>query len=496
MFERVLIQDNAGNLNSASIRWRGKLGNNPSTWLGLEYDNEEKGKHSGVFKGEQKFQTYFSDESGSFMKQEALEKMKTLPRKTILEALREDYPDFFTDGDREFELEKIDMGGRIVESVGIGYRKKKLKVVGLQHKHVTDVDDFVKKAEKWDYDWAESVKEVNLSQNFIRDVKRTVELIKKLFKNVNVLSLDGNPLDFESFRGADMSDFIEIRLNSTGVTLKNLETVLGVCSNLKEIHLEKNLFEDHSWTFSTATNIETVYFSFNECPSIPSWLAIAFPICKELTLNFTGLTDKIFESRFEMPLLDTLSLMYNKLSDVHVFDKLHQLFPRLSHLHVGKNEFTMKKESLRQIAIAKIPTLTNFNRSDNLPRERKESEIDYLRLYFKEYASNPSLHPRYKHLESIHGKLSIEEVDIKQKKSVLLHLVLESSENQIRKQKKIPVTMNIQKLKLLAQKLFKITSDPTLTLLSTRNQNHSLQLTDGEISNYSPDDDDVILVSL
>ena len=146
--------------------------------------------------------------------------------------------------------------------------------------------------------------------------------------------------------------------------------------------------------------------------------------------------------------------------------------------------------------IAKIPSLTNFNRSDNLPRERKESEIDYLRLYFKEHASNPSLHPRYEHLESIHGKFSLEEIDHKQKKSVSLHLVLENSENQLRKQKKIPVTMNIQKLKLLSQKLFKLSSDPTLTLLSTRNKNHSLHLTDGEISAYSPEDDDIILVSV
>ena len=42
----------------------------------------------------------------------------------LFEAMQENHPDFFTDGDRFYQMDTVQFGNKTVESVGIGYRKK------------------------------------------------------------------------------------------------------------------------------------------------------------------------------------------------------------------------------------------------------------------------------------------------------------------------------------------------------------------------------------
>ena len=113
---------------TATIKWRGRLTvKNPDTWLGIEFDDEYTGTHNGTFRDKRIFHTFYRSESGSFMKQAKFDELEAAETTGIFEPLKENYPDFFTDGAREYKMDEFEFGGgKKLEAVGIGYRVKRL----------------------------------------------------------------------------------------------------------------------------------------------------------------------------------------------------------------------------------------------------------------------------------------------------------------------------------------------------------------------------------
>lgn len=100
----------------------------------------------------------------------------------------------------------------------------------------------------------------------------------------------------------------------------------------------------------------------------------------------------------------------------------------------------------------------------NYPSERTESENDYLKRYFSEFYDNSGQnvlpeasknHPNYAELEQKHGKIDINTLNVQQRTKVDINLEHWDGKT---KNKKLPLTIEIKKLKILVNKLFKIPS--------------------------------------
>lgn len=72
-----------------TIKYLGCLPDSSDSWLGIEWDNDLRGKHSGTYKGLQIFQC--RPGAGSFVKVKAAQKFDQ--PKTLIEALQDKYLD-------------------------------------------------------------------------------------------------------------------------------------------------------------------------------------------------------------------------------------------------------------------------------------------------------------------------------------------------------------------------------------------------------------------
>lgn len=59
---RVIKEEQLG-----TVKYVGPIGNSAVTWLGVDWDNDTKGRHDGSFKGVKYF-TAHAETSGSFLK--------------------------------------------------------------------------------------------------------------------------------------------------------------------------------------------------------------------------------------------------------------------------------------------------------------------------------------------------------------------------------------------------------------------------------------------
>jgi len=489
-----------------TIRWQGRLTEkNKDVWYGVEFDDDLSGTHNGSFREQRFFNTFYRGESGSFMKKlkvdELIEK-GGVSFVGVFEAMQENYPDFFTDGDRNYQMDTVQFGNKTVESVGIGYRKKMLHAINFRN-CMLDGRDF-EIPETFDSKWASSVKEIDLSQNMITNFEFVDDVIGKLFPKVWGLNLTGNyfDLDFTS-RNFDYSlisltnldQITRLTFDSNGLNSQKLINLLKIFKNLKTLFIQGNFIEDLGTGCGTASEIasgvkftpgsfkpyeslKTLHLSFSPSfKKIPSYLPALFPSLDSLQINVCPLGNDFLPDGIVFENVTNFSVIKSGLTEIHVFDKLAVTFPKMTHLATSENIFTEYPNTtsedptirgpaiatVRQIAIAKIQTLKNLNRSDNLPRERMEAEIDYLKRFaMKDSPSEERaiIHPQYERLEKQHGSVSAEELNYVKKKNVTIKLQHMGKEIV----KKVPLSMTVQKLKLLFKKLYKLREVEDLVL--------------------------------
>ena len=130
-------------------------------------------------------------------------------------------------------------------------------------------------------------------------------------------------------------------------------------------------------------------------------------------------------------------------------------------------------ENIRQLVIAKLSKLKMFNRTPILPGERKGSEIDYLKKFGQDWLdinSAPtdhykdsrmkefiSMHPSYLLLVEKYGAAEKSEVTLQDEslKSSLIWVNIKDEFSGEVKRKKLPLTSDLQMIKLVFLKLFK-----------------------------------------
>lgn len=185
----------------------------------------------------------------------------------------------------------------------------------------------------------------------------------------------------------------------------------------------------------------------------------------------TGDDESLGRSSRPFENLQCLLLGGNNIEDLASIDTLNS-FPNLSELRLSENPTTDpgKGGAPRFVLIARLAKVKILNGSEISARERKESEIRYVRLVMSKSDDNieqiKQLHPRLDELKTFHG---IEDVKPQtaaagpQKMasgliSITLKCVGASFGEQPSLTKKLPSTTTVGKLKNLCESFFKLKS--------------------------------------
>nr|GME02494.1 tubulin-folding cofactor E [Ipomoea batatas] len=169
--------------------------------------------------------------------------------------------------------------------------------------------------------------------------------------------------------------------------------------------------------------------------------------------------------------LHSLLLGNNNIKDVESVDSLNY-FPNLLEVRLSENPVTdpVKSGLSRFVLVARLAGVKIINGSEISPRERKESEIRYVRLVMSKCHEYPQeidrLHPRFAELKRYHGiddeKPQSGATGPQKMAAGLISITMKCIGASIGEKppltKKLPVTITVGKLKNLCESFFNIRS--------------------------------------
>lgn len=446
--------------NCATVRWEGLLTDskgNESRFLGVEWDNPERGKHNGEYKGKQLFKVE-KPNSGSFLRE------PTVKKGLLLSDMISDYP-----GANGF----LSLDNTNLENVG------DVKFVSQNfpnHARTVNVAHTLVGSYKfiWDLlDAAPFIETLILGQNhFISfdppENNKTYNL-KEIVLNHTNLSDDNIQLFFKAFPQLEKIDLSFITPSPTLSILTPHET-------LTEIHIDGlkiDNFNIISQALGKLPNLESLSLSNNDISKIePHSIVKGQSFCS----------------------LQTLLLKSNKIDDVFSLDGLMNL-PNLQDLSLQRNPFQEKIGEIeaRMIVVVRFPSLKKLNGSNIQPSELYQSEIQYLEYYAKDVAVHGSdKHQRWDELVKKFGAPSAP-VDSKpppnnQKKKATIKFVYGDKTIE----KTIPLSMKIGLLSSRIPKLFKTTDTEIELAIETGNYKAYLPYPDQTLAEVGCTDGSII----
>uniref|UniRef100_A0A3Q3J3P7 Tubulin-specific chaperone E n=1 Tax=Monopterus albus TaxID=43700 RepID=A0A3Q3J3P7_MONAL len=425
----------------ATVRYVGPVPPTAGLWLGLEWDNPERGKHDGSHEGVRYF-TCRHPKGASFVR----------PAKVSFGV------DYLTAVQQAYEINTEE-----VLSEEISISSKKLEWEGIKELAVSDI---MKQSlptallSRSEVNGAGAEGEIRKTTPNIQwlDLSRTLlscwedlAAIAQQLDHLKGIQLNYNRLCLPSDPSAHCQAFSSLRvlaLNGCDLTWPQILECAPMWPQLEELCAEEN----------NITELQRL---------------------EQLNLSSTGLSVIRFDdaapgSQTAMfPALKNLSLDHNNISEWCVVDELAKL-PSLVQFSCRGNRLVSSDGNLKtanQMLIAKLGKLVILNSCKIQPEDRRGAELDYIKMFGEQWLkaggqSQSSTefncqHPRYQSLIDKYG--AIEEGELKKPepfalKNQLLKITFVFPDDADRKpiEKKLPASMLVQKVKGLLYRLLKV----------------------------------------
>ncbi|KAJ8246138.1 hypothetical protein GJAV_G00264040 [Gymnothorax javanicus] len=492
-----------------TVRYVGTVPPTTGLWLGVEWDNPERGKHDGCHESTRYF-TCRHPTGGSFVR----------PKKVnfgvdFLTAMRAQYEPELD----QVTSEELTIASRTVERVGL----ENCREASLMGREVCGPGpgDEIRRT-------SPNIHSLDLSANLLSSWE-DVACIAQQLEQLRELNLGHNRLRLPTDITSLTSSFANLKvlaLSSSALSWPEVLECAPMWPELEELYLFGNCITELQKPISVLQALRVLDLSDNPLAGGSEIEKLAeLPTLENLNLVNTGLSSLQFgdvapgfkSSMF--PSLRTLSLRYNKIKEwwvVNELDKL-QCLERLSIYGNPVLNGERDRETAQQIVIARIAQLRFLDNSEVLATERKGAELDYCKMFGEKWLESgghrdpamdrPSAeftaqHPRYRALIQKYG--APDEGELKKRKpfalkNQLLTVTFVCPDEPDRKPvvKKLPGSMTIQKVKGLLFRVLK-TPDSDLKLSYTRAKMEGKEI---EVSNdlmslqfYSIEDGDVLLV--
>ncbi|XP_030053996.1 tubulin-specific chaperone E isoform X2 [Microcaecilia unicolor] len=508
----------------ATVRYVGYVPPTPELWLGVEWDNPQRGKHNGCHQGTQYFVCRHPT-GGSFIR----------PKNVcfgvdFITAVKNRYGFKDKQSEKDQEAAAIVIGKKTVELVGfqriqqIKNQLNKLTEISLRECAVYDSGQ---KREISQMCPTSDIVSLNLSKNLLPSWDKVAEVACQL-KKLEILDLSENKLRVSSDPVSLSSAFINLRvlsLNGTGVTWTEVLMCSPMWPLLEDLYLASNNITVIERPVNTLQSLRTLDLFNNKLIGGTQLQHIAYlPRLEQLMLSNTGISSIHFPDvghgckSAMFPSLRSLAVNNNKIAEWSFINELDKL--QCLQSLICKNNPLMESnkniETMRQLIIAKIGNLKFLDKSEILPKERQGAELDYRKIFGNDWLqagghqnpekNRPNMefladHPRYELLCKKYG--APEDGELKQEKrftlkNQLLTLTIECPDqpNQKPIEKKLPDSMTVQKVKGLLHRLLKVPgSNLRLSYKSAKMESKEIELQNDlkSLAFYSIENGDCIL---
>uniref|UniRef100_H0WW96 Tubulin-specific chaperone E n=2 Tax=Otolemur garnettii TaxID=30611 RepID=H0WW96_OTOGA len=506
----------------ATVRFLGLVPPVAGCWLGVEWDNPERGKHDGSHKGTAYFKCSHPT-GGSFIR----------PNKVnfgidFLTAVKNRYA--LEDGPEENRKEEVVLiGSKPVETVGfdsvikLQSQLSKLQDISLRNCAVSRAGEKGGTARA-----CPNIRKVDLSKNLLSSWDEVVNITDEL-RCLEVLNLSENKLKYPSGSASVTGTFSALKilvLNRAGITWAEVLRCVSGCPVLEELHLESNNIIISERPTDVLQTVKLLDLSSNKSIDENQLFLIAYlPRLEQLILSDIGISSIHFPDAgigcktSMFPALQYLIVNDNQISQWSFINELDKL-PHLHALSCIRNplmEGERTAQTTRQLIIAKIGQLKTLNKCEILPEERHGAELDYRKTFGNEWRkagghqdpdkNRPNeeflaAHPRYQLLCLKYGAPEDEELKVQQPfmlKNHLLTLKIKCP-NQLEQkvlEKQLPDSMTIQKVKGMLSRVLKVpVSDLLLSYESPKMPDREIDLENDlqSLQFYSVENGDCLLV--
>ncbi|KAL2497514.1 Tubulin-folding cofactor E [Abeliophyllum distichum] len=484
--QRVHWIGDAGRIGT--VKYVGPVEGYSGTWVGVDWDNDGDGKHDGSHNSVK----YFAArglKTASFVRPHNLSSGISL-----LQALEARYRTLSTK-EEEDEMYVLSARNKRVSIELLG--KDKIQDKLSQFEELTSASlSYLGVSSAGSPNHISStlprLKELDLTGNLLAEWE-DVGIICKALPSLAALNLSYNSMSCDITTMPQLNNIRILVLNQTGVIWKQVEMLKYSLPCIEELHLLGNKLSKITPVSSTDVQGFDFLRRLNlEDNCIADWEEILklsqLKSLEQLFLNKNDLNriwypdwgtthesgngyESLDKNHRPFKTLQCLLLGGNKIEDLDSVDSLNS-FPNLVDTRLSENPIADigKGGVPRFVLIARLAKVEILNGSEVSPRERKDSEIRYVRLVMSKFHNNPEeitrLHPRFAGLKRIHGiedERPLTGATGPQKMasgliSISLKCVGASMGEKPPVMKKLPATTTIGKLKNLCQSFFKLKS--------------------------------------
>ncbi|CAJ0585160.1 unnamed protein product, partial [Mesorhabditis spiculigera] len=463
------------------LRYLGPVDGQKGTWCGIEWDDVTRGKHNGTVNGRDYFRTR-EPKAGSFVKRELVSGGKNL-----FSQIEERYA---VDEDNE---ENEFMGSRMVEKVGMQkvHQKQRdifrLKMIVLDGMRVA-------KPPPLSTPLFSCCSELNLHNNLLHRWKDVFDIVN-YFPNLRELILRQNAMENVD-RVDAFADYPDVKapvfhlvLNYCGVSETTITAVLSKFPAVTDLYASGNCLtsfnpggitkkfqarrpraqSDHQLRFDRLGKRD-YWARFLELDELPRFGGCAFrTISKPENAVFEG----------------------NPLNEWSAINALSSL-KSLSTLFISSANFTAENGmDVREVLIAKLPTITMLNRGDVSVVERRSAEMRFVNRYSQLAEALKAPHEAdLKRLIAIHGE-PIKETVKKGISVIRVKLIYEGK----MVERPVPASITVAKLQEIAARVFSL--DPSGVTLFVEKEGRTpdeLSILARQLSFYSIEAGDTIRI--
>ncbi|KAF2120745.1 tubulin-specific chaperone-like protein E [Lophiotrema nucula] len=442
-----------------TLRYYGEVKGTKGEWLGVEWDDPARGKHSGEHGGIRYFECLSKlPTAGSFVRPTR----KADPQRSFVEALKAKYAsEDFEDPDVEIvfvtqEKKKnaaprapIRFSGKEAEEVGFDKIRKQL--ANLHELRIVILDGLCMSrsiarskesqlesdATSWPTDLTDvkdacpKTIELDLSRNLFEDWREVASICEQLGK-LRSLRVDGNRFRDTALTDTERQGCLKAFANITTLKLENTLLTWEELTNITALFPDLTTFVASSNLYNTLTprtltrtitdlsledNAFLTLSDLHPLTKLPKLQRLILKANKLCTITHSDQSTPIFS-----PTVSEVDLSYNDISTWRFIDTLPTAFPGLTSLRVSHNPLytslqaadgrALSAEDGYMLTIARLGRLKVLNYSPISEKERLNAESYYLSLIAKElnFASEEAAegilrsHPRWKWLCEEYGE--------------------------------------------------------------------------------------------
>lgn len=355
-----------------TIRYMGHIPNWPfNVAYGLEWDNCERGKHSGTVDGKEYFKVKVPG-SASFMKDSKVLKKMT-KRQSFYTALSQRYCNGLD------SIGTVYFGAKKVQAFGFErLNMKNQDISQLERASLSDCSIYTAgSTQELTEVRAEcaNLQYLDLSYNLFSSFEEVLKLLTNL-PTLKSLILSGNSFEDISYTdNTKLHNIRELKLSYCNLSDRNLSEAIKVFPNLVTLELCGNNL-DSLHELKVPNTLEELNISDNLFDSVPSFLLnsqVKRLLISKNKISLTNIPELTFNS------IEKLDISYNFIEKWSGVDWLNMRFPDLKNLRINGNPFAVdaSSESFFQI-IARIKDIHILDGAIFSKDLRQEAELYFI----------------------------------------------------------------------------------------------------------------------